>query len=124
MTRSTCDNRETNETDTLVRSNAFDVLANDLRTRVVAAKRIGLAKAAQVLGPTSRRSSSMAKKRISASRRGFLLAVGAGGVATAAAAVQSVAPVPEKPETAARAADKGGYQMSENINKYYRTTRV
>lgn len=66
----------------------------------------------------------MAKKRISASRRGFLLAVGAGGVATAAAAVQSVAPVPEIPETATRAVDTGGYQMSEHINKYYRTTRV
>ncbi len=66
----------------------------------------------------------MAKNRISASRRGFLLTVGAGSVATAAAVVQSMAPEPEAPVTAAREADKGGYQMSEHINKYYRTTRV
>ena len=66
----------------------------------------------------------MANNRISASRRGFLLTVGAGSVATAAAAVQSMTPAPEPAKIPASAVDKGGYKVSEHINKYYRTTRV
>jgi hypothetical protein len=56
------------------------------------------------------------------SRRNFLLAAGAGGVATAAAIVAKNPP-------ASRPADKGkratrGYHASEHINNYYRTTKV
>lgn len=57
------------------------------------------------------------------SRRNFLLAAGAGGVATAAAIVAKNSP----PQSAS--SDKGkratrGYQASEHVNNYYRTTKV
>ncbi|HWA38718.1 MAG TPA: twin-arginine translocation signal domain-containing protein [Burkholderiales bacterium] len=57
------------------------------------------------------------------SRRNFLITVGAGGAATAAAIVAK-SPTSGKP-----AADGGkratrGYHASEHINNYYRTTKV
>ena len=57
------------------------------------------------------------------SRRNFLLAAGAGGVATAAAVATSTAPRTRmgKPE----AANGGkGYHVTEHILKYYNTTKV
>jgi hypothetical protein len=57
------------------------------------------------------------------SRRNFLLTVGAGGAATAAAIVAKspapVQPVNDKDKRATR-----GYAASEHINNYYRTTKV
>ena len=56
------------------------------------------------------------------SRRNFLLSVGAGGAATAAALVAkspSTAPSTGKDKRATR-----GYHASEHINNYYRTTKV
>lgn len=57
------------------------------------------------------------------SRRNFLLAAGAGGVATAAAIVaknsSTAAPAGDKSKRATR-----GYHASEHINTYYRTTKV
>jgi len=57
------------------------------------------------------------------SRRNFLLTVGAGGVASAAAVVAT------KSSTQAGATSKDkratrGYQASEHIDNYYRTTKV
>jgi hypothetical protein len=57
------------------------------------------------------------------SRRNFLLAVGAGSAATAAAIVAKKTP------QAPRASGQGkrmtrGYHASEHTNKYYRTTKV
>ncbi len=57
------------------------------------------------------------------SRRNFLLAVGAGGAATAAAVVA----VNAGPKTSAQDGGKRGtrgYHTSEHINNYYRTTKV
>jgi hypothetical protein len=55
------------------------------------------------------------------SRRNFLLAAGAGGVATAAAIVAKnpSSQAPDKTKRASR-----GYHSSEHINNYYRTTKV
>lgn len=56
------------------------------------------------------------------SRRNFLLAAGAGGVATAAAIVaknRTAAPSSDKNKRATR-----GYHASEHVNNYYRTTKV
>jgi hypothetical protein len=58
------------------------------------------------------------------SRRNFLLAASAGGVATAAAIVAKNAPPaqsvsPDKGKRATR-----GYHASEHVNNYYRTTKV
>jgi hypothetical protein len=56
------------------------------------------------------------------SRRNFLLTVGAGGAATAAAIVAKTAPSPQSPDKSKRASR--GYHSSEHINNYYRTTKV
>jgi hypothetical protein len=66
----------------------------------------------------------MAKRNISTSRRGFLISVGAGSVATAAAVVSAVTAEPKAGSSATGPQAKDGYQVSEHINKYYRTTRV
>jgi hypothetical protein len=65
----------------------------------------------------------MTMDKIKRSRRSFLVAVGAGSAATVAAVaaktVQTVAP---------KAADNdrksAGYQVTEHVRKYYRTTLV
>jgi hypothetical protein len=66
----------------------------------------------------------MSENKTKLSRRNFLLAVGAGSAASAAALVASTAP-PEPP--AASGDDKRktrGYQASEHVRNYYRTTKV
>jgi len=64
----------------------------------------------------------MAEKKARISRRNFLMTLGAGGAATAAAIVAktpSPQPAPSKDKHATR-----GYQASEHVNNYYRTTKV
>lgn len=56
------------------------------------------------------------------SRRNFLLAVGAGGVATAAA-VAGRNPQAQPRKTGAATGGKG-YQLTEHVRKYYDTTKV
>jgi hypothetical protein len=56
------------------------------------------------------------------SRRNFLLTVGAGGVAGAAAIVAKNSPPGAKPDKAKRATR--GYHASEHVNNYYRTAKV
>ena len=56
------------------------------------------------------------------SRRHFLLAVGAGGAGAAAAMLAKNVP---QAETKAEDEAKGkGYQVSEHVRNYYRTTKV
>ena len=63
----------------------------------------------------------MAKPKLS--RRKFMLSVGA-GTAAAAAAVASKA-VPQAPEQQqAESSKRKGYELSEHVRKYYRTTLV
>lgn len=66
----------------------------------------------------------MSEKKSILSRRNFLLTVGAGGAASAAAIVARNAPVP-----AAAAGKDGkragqGYKLTEHVSNYYRTTKV
>lgn len=56
------------------------------------------------------------------SRRNFLLSVGAGGAATAAALVAKTKPVTGVSVRAAR--DARGYQDTSHVRNYYRTTKV
>ncbi len=56
------------------------------------------------------------------SRRNFLLAVTAGGVATAAAVVTQKAPTAAVPDKSKRSG--AGYAESAHIRNYYRTTKV
>ena len=65
----------------------------------------------------------MTEKKAKLSRRNFLLTMGAGGAATAAAIVST------KNVTTSSTSDKDkratrGYQASEHVNNYYRTTKV
>ena len=56
------------------------------------------------------------------SRRNFLFAASAGGVATAAAIVAKNSSSPQPADKSKR--DTRGYQSSEHVNNYYRTTKV
>ena len=57
------------------------------------------------------------------SRRNFLLAVGAGGAAAAAVIVAKNAPQAQPDSRKGKRATRG-YQATEHINNYYRTTKV
>ncbi|MCG6876602.1 MAG: twin-arginine translocation signal domain-containing protein [Betaproteobacteria bacterium] len=58
------------------------------------------------------------------SRRNFLVAVGAGTAATVAAvAAKTVAPASEEASKTA-GGQSTGYQVTEHVRKYYRTTLV
>ena len=57
------------------------------------------------------------------SRRNFLLTVGAGSAATAAAIVAKTGS-PVKPATDGNKRATRGYHASEHVNNYYRTTKV
>ena len=64
----------------------------------------------------------MTEKKAKLSRRNFLLAVGAGGAATAAAVVATQKTAPATSGTGKRATR--GYHASEHVNNYYRTAKV
>ena len=58
------------------------------------------------------------------SRRHFLLSVGAGGAATAAAIVAKNAPPGTKTTAAAGKRATRGYRASAHVDNYYRTTKL
>jgi hypothetical protein len=64
----------------------------------------------------------MSERSVRLSRRNFLLTVGAGGVATAAAVAVSKKSPPATSGKGKRATR--GYHTTEHINNYYRTTKV
>ena len=64
----------------------------------------------------------MTEKKAKLSRRNFLLTVGAGGAATAAAIVTSKCTPTAKSGEGKRATR--GYHATEHVNNYYRTTKV
>ncbi len=58
-------------------------------------------------------------------RRGFLLALGAGGVGAAAVAVRSLTGhAPAAAPDAAEARDGEGYRLTEHVKHYYRTAKI
>jgi len=66
----------------------------------------------------------MSERSSRLTRRNFLLTVGAGGAATAAAIVATNSPSTKPaPATNDKRATRG-YQASEHVNNYYRTTKV
>ena len=65
----------------------------------------------------------MTEKKAKLSRRNFLLAVGAGGAATAAAVVATKKAIPSNDASKDKRATTG-YHASEHVNNYYRTTKV
>ena len=65
----------------------------------------------------------MSQKKAILSRRNFLLSMGAGGAATAAAIVGRNATLPSAPGSKDKRATSG-YKVSEHISNYYRTAKV
>ena len=65
----------------------------------------------------------MSEKKVKLSRRNFLLTVGASGAAAGAAAMVAKTPGEAAPQPGDKRATRG-YQASEHINNYYRTTKV
>jgi hypothetical protein len=65
---------------------------------------------------------AMSQKKAVLSRRNFLVTIGAGGAATAAAIAGKSASLPLSSGKDKRATS--GYKVSEHIENYYRTTKV
>jgi len=65
----------------------------------------------------------MSQKRPVLSRRNFLMTVGAGGAAGAAAIVAKTAGSGAAPDAKDKRATSG-YQATAHVNNYYRTTKV
>jgi len=66
----------------------------------------------------------MSQSQTKLSRRNFLFAVGAGGAASAAAIVAKTVPQAQPAATADDKKAGRGYQVSEHIRNYYRTTKI
>ena len=66
----------------------------------------------------------MNEKKAKLSRRNFLLTLGAGSAATAAAIVATKSTDSSTPQTSKDKRATRGYQASEHVNNYYRTTKV
>jgi len=66
----------------------------------------------------------MARSSVSSTRRGFLISIGSGGVVAAAAALSAVSPSSQSDKKPDQQDAARGYQLSEHITKYYRTTRA
>ena len=68
--------------------------------------------------------SAMTERSKHYSRRNFLLTVGAGGAATAAAIAAKRSGPSQQPSSGSGRRTSRGYQVSEHIDNYYRTTKV
>lgn len=66
----------------------------------------------------------MSENKTKLSRRNFLLAVGAGGAASAAAVVAKTVPQAPPAVTGDDKKKTRGYQASDHVRNYYRTTKV
>jgi hypothetical protein len=66
----------------------------------------------------------MAEHTQAPSRRNFLLMVGAGGVATAAAIVAKNPAPPGPPVSDQSKRATRGYQATAHVNRYYRTAKI
>jgi hypothetical protein len=67
---------------------------------------------------------AMSERSRRLSRRHFLVSIGAGSAATAAAVVVKNSPSAPQVTTDAGKRATRGYQASEHVNNYYRTTTV
>lgn len=66
----------------------------------------------------------MSQKKPILSRRNFLLSVGAGSAATAAAVISKQAPEAAKQVASNDKRSTRGYQETAHVTNYYRTTKV
>ena len=66
----------------------------------------------------------MSRNRSDLNRRRFLFALGAGGAATAAGIAVKTMPQAQRAAGEAQQPGSKGYQETEHVRNYYRTTRV
>ena len=66
----------------------------------------------------------MTDKKAKLSRRNFLVTLGAGGAATAAGIVATKNSAPSQAQASKDKRATQGYQASEHVTNYYRTTKV
>ena len=66
----------------------------------------------------------MTEKKAKLSRRNFLLTVGVSGAAATAAAIATKTPGGASLEKSKDKRATQGYQASEHVNNYYRTTKL
>ena len=57
-------------------------------------------------------------------RRGFLLALGAGGAGAAALAARSLSGVAPQDDGASAPDEGKGYQVTDHVKRYYRTAKI
>jgi len=86
---------------------------------------MGRCNISQISGVDASKEISPMKTKSKLTRRNFLLAVGAGGAATAAAiAIQAVKPVATRPATGSDKRRGKGYQETAHVRSYYNTAKV
>ena len=68
--------------------------------------------------------SDASSSRTDARRRGFLLALGAGGAGAVALAARSLTGVAPKTEPTPDASDGQGYRLTDHVKRYYQTTKT
>jgi hypothetical protein len=68
-------------------------------------------------------SPSASESGTNARRRGFLLALGAGGAGAAALAARSLSGIAVQ-EDGASADESKGYQVTDHVKRYYRTAKI
>ena len=68
--------------------------------------------------------SDASSSRTDTRRRGFLLALGAGGAGAAALAARSLTGVAPKTEPTPDASDGQGYRVTDHVKRYYQTTKT
>lgn len=74
--------------------------------------------------PAAGSSQPASDSRTSVRRRGFLLALGAGGAGAAALAARSLSGVAAQDDSASAADEGKGYQVTDHVKRYYRTAKI
>jgi hypothetical protein len=64
------------------------------------------------------------RSRTDSRRRGFLLALGAGGAGAAVLAARSLTGVAPQGDAATPADDGQGYRATDHVKRYYQTTKI
>jgi hypothetical protein len=64
------------------------------------------------------------RSRTNARRRGFLLALSAGGAGAAVLAARSLTGVAQQTDGATPADDSKGYRVTDHVKRYYRTAKT
>src|SRR5215468_7017729 len=93
-------------------------------TLLVTLRRVRMRSARRNAATTSRTESGKNTGGANAKRRGFLLALGAGGAGAAAIAARSLSGVAPAIDAADPAASGESYRLTDHIKRYYQTAKT